>query len=343
MNETNNYDYIKGNFANITGLKEIKEPVYFYESLVITAVSTISLIFCVTNVVVFSQKQFKEKVFVYLKHESIFMTMNLLISVFVPLIQCNSCSFSKSLPGRVYFFVFEVYITSITEMSSLISTIMATVNCITMVDKKAAGCLFSLSNINVYVVVVFEILLSGILFFHQLFHGYIIRQDDGLQSFIKADFYNSLVSRICDAIVYTVRDGILVITLIALNVYLLVIVRRNLARKRKILTQKRSNIQDPREKKIKRSQKKLVKMVLVDSLVYFLSRMVILVYILFATFLAVLNHNYTLRLVVLDIVNILKELSYGMMFFVYFFFNKRFRNGFLKFKLCRMFSSRSEN
>lgn len=312
------------------------EPVYFYESLCMTFVSIISFITCVVNIVVFSQEQFKEKVFVYLKHESMFMAANMVISMLIPISQCTNCIISKSLLSVIYVLYFSIYITSIIEMSSLISTIMATINCTIMVDRKAAGFLIVFNKINVYAVVAFEIVISALLFLHQIFQRIIVRSSQDEYLLVTSDFNNMKASFILDIMAYTVRDGIFVIILVALNVYLLVIVRRNLAQKRKILTNKKSNIKDPREKKIKQSEKKLVKMVLTDSLVYFLSRMIILVFMVFSRLFTI-----ACWFEIFDIVNILKELSYGIMFFIYFHFNKRFRTALLNFKLFRIFRKQS--
>lgn len=332
MNNTNNSYYLNHSLGN-DSIGENREPVYFYESLIITVVCTFGLITCIINVVVFSRKQFKEKLFFYLKIESIFMGVCFLIYIFTPLSQCKSCLVSKSLARNIFSLIFEIYIMSVNDMSSLMTKIMATINCIVMVDRKAAGFLIVFNKINVYMVLIFEIAFSSLLFLYQIFQRNIIRIENDSFKLVHTEFYNSQANYILDTVSYTIRDGLLVIMLIALNVFMLIIIRRNLSQKQTILLQTNRKSS---EKKIKRSQKKLVNMILFDSLVYFLSRSVIFVFMVVARFFQIDN-----SLIISDIVIIIKELSYGAMFFIYFYFNKRFRTVLVSLKVCCLFRKQS--
>lgn len=290
----------------------------FVMSLIICSVCVLGLPLIFTNMTVFSHKSFKEKVFVYLNYESYFMALNLIISAFLPVYRCYVCSVSKSLWAVVYQKFLVIYAISITEMGALYSEIFATVCCICILEPNTYRVFLFFNRVNKYLVFVFEVVTSGALFAYQLFEYDIIRLNQTNDYYlIVTDFGQSELNSVFQIVVFSIRDGFLLLILIVANVYMMFVAKKSLNNKMKILKG------HSKQSQIRKTQTHLTTMVLADSVVYVCARMPILVFNAGIRQIGIFNYNYD---VVINSIIVIIRTSYGLKFFLYYTFNRRFRN-----------------
>lgn len=301
---------------------------YFYTgefimSSIITSICLLSIGFLVVNIVILSNRQFKEKLFVYLKLESIYMCLNMIVAAIFPFYYST---YSKSFLANVYMLLGQIYATSFLEMCALLSGILASFCCLIFVYYPNNGRACRLVNgLNPYMMSAILTLACSALFSYELFQFRINREDVNEQNFYTKK-YDSTVYDVLQSLTYFIRDCLCLITLLAVNLFMTIKARKSLKMKAKIMKytlSKRDNSTGAVTTNHKRSHNKLMKMLLFDSLLYTFSRLPVAIY-------------YGFLNIVLDFHSIFFELtlsifivvSYGLKFFLYFHFNTKFRSLF---------------
>jgi hypothetical protein len=200
-------------------------------------------ILCSLCIVVFSQPSFGQKLYKFLKYESIFIACDLLIKSGSPVTYCKSCALSTTLFSCVYLIYFCVYLSSICEMSALICNILSALFCHLHISKLRMqkpvkpSLLFVLININHRIIVCFIVLFSACLYSYQLFQfeinhvGNSTIQSENFYVVEPTSFYYSDLNMSLEIISHSIRDGFNLTILIIVNTLLIIKIRRNLKQK----------------------------------------------------------------------------------------------------------------
>jgi hypothetical protein len=286
----------------------------------VSGVSFLSLLASTINIAVFSNRQFKDTLFVYLKLESLLMGVNSAITALSPLYDpAKSATLPRSLLACVYQLYGKTYLASVLEMSALLASICATIICLSLVNQKNKRIFHLAVQLNPYLVILVELVLSALLFIYQLFSSQIVQASDGYYYLISTSFTVSQLNYVLVYVTFYIRDTFMVALLTLLNVYMTFEVRKCLKNKVKLAGS--ADASGAKTVVIKQYQKKLTKMMIVDSSTLILSRLIIFVYFVLKNINPNIKSKYTICLVYL-----LPPLSNGIKFFIFFHFNKLFRN-----------------
>lgn len=296
----------------------------FSMSLVVSSIGLLSILSTLMNIFIFSNAQFKEKLFTFIKLESIFMCSDLSIIIMLPFYYCKDCSFSKSLAYCINWKYFQVYLTSLCEMCALISSILASFTC--LVSNFSPIVKFKpIIDLNPYLVSVVSFVTSGLLFMFQLFQYNIQKNIDGTFYLIDTEFRDSQLNNILQLMSFSIRDCLLIVILVVLNVFMMKKAKELLKNKARILKKStfKSAERTSKDGMIKKSQNKLIKLLVFDSMLYVLSRIPLVVYFVVIN----LIFNYSSEYIEISL-SLIVSVSYGLKFLIYFKFNKKFRNVF---------------
>jgi hypothetical protein len=290
---------------------------------VISFISCLSVLTSSVNTIVWSDKTFKENLFVYLKLESILMAINSAFTAIDPIYNCKPCHVSRLYFASVFELSCKYYLASILEMSAIISGIFGTITCLSLIDQNNKRAIKLTANLNPYVVTLSGIVFAAIMFFYQLFASQIVLQptNDGGQrySLVSASFSESILGSVLVYVSFITRDALLVFILILSNVHLAIYTRQHLHNKLKI-TGDRS---DSKTVAINKSKSDLTKMVLIDTSILIFSRLIILVNAIMHYVSPEIKTIYTGYTV-----NFMPPFSYVFKFFIYYHYNKRFSKVF---------------
>jgi hypothetical protein len=269
-------------------------------------ITILGTLFCSMCIVVFSQPSFSQKLYKFLKYESIFIACNLVIKSCSPIAYCKSCPVSKTLFSCVYLLYFCIYLSSICEMSALICNIFSALYCYLHISKlrmqKPAkpSPLFVLVNLNPRVIVCFLVVFSACLYSYQLFQFEIVQvssnsstiQSENHCTVNQTSFYYSNLNMSLEIISHSIRDGLNLITLICINSMLIVKIKRNLKRKQTSVSVVRNtdtSLTSGNESRVTRpsvvkiplvilSQKKITKLIVINCFNTILGRLPIFLY-----------------------------------------------------------------
>lgn len=274
-------------------------------------VSIFGCFLCLISAYFFSSEEFKEKLFRYLKIECILMAIDLSITSFrslAPLYMCRTTT--KTCPPQLSLFPVIIdtyifaYVPSPVEACALAVDIFAALNCLFMVNQHQSWFQQFIVNLNPYIMLLTTATFFATMFFYQVFTN-------------KYLFYIDFIivnRKYFDIVTYSIRDGLLLAVLIVLNFMISLNVKKSLARK---MTIQKEKVKD----RVKRSQNKLTIMVLADCINSIIGRIPI-----FALF--IIKNVYKPLTVIVPLSSLCSLavfLSYFLKFFLYFNFNKRFR------------------
>ena len=333
--------------------------VYIY---VIPLISIIGFILSILCFLIFSNKDFKETLYKYLQVESLLISINLFIQTFRPVYFYNESYFSKSLFSQAYSFYILYYFVSSLEMASFILHIMSSLDFFLLISNLTQKLSFY-KKLNYKIVSIIICLFSILIYIYILFIKE-IRSHDVL--FINAEneiisysiiylsydteFSKSIWKKVIEIAVVVLRDGILLLTLVILNIVIYLHVRKSIMKKKKMLKQKdkdngtmiktEASIDDVSvsnnqtngkksnsERKSSRAQYKLTIMVIIGSLNCILGRLPILTDFIVQN---IIGWNDQVKL--LNMYACLAVyVSYSINFFLYMYTNKRFNKVFFQY------------
>jgi hypothetical protein len=197
-------------------------------------VGSIGLLFELICFIVLSNKEFNGTLFKYLKYQVIFEAIDLLIGVLRPIHDCKTCPISKTYYSQLHFLITIVYLASVCEMSALMCQIASVYHCLKLISINKQFT-FSKSFLakHLHRVIVFLIFFySALLFSYQLLQYRIIHKEDtdSYELVDSSDFDPSLWL-VCESISFGIRDLVLLIILISLNLLLFFKVKQNIKHK----------------------------------------------------------------------------------------------------------------
>jgi hypothetical protein len=313
---------------NLENQTSINDYIYVYGA---TPICLVSFLLSLFNVIVLSDCQFKSenKLFVYLKFSSLFTSVDLFLGLLAPVYRLKAWHVSRSLTAKILLNYVAKYVQNVLEKSELLCTLLAAHSCLKLIQQNRH---LTTCGSQPYVCVGVAFVTLAITTSHQIFYSYIIADYYPTQ---QATFYRTVKTRFSDSKVYNVieiasfslNNGLFLIILTLLNAMIVRKVQLNLDNKMK-MTKAASG------EKNKRTRAKLLRMVFFDcgnTIVCHLA--IVLYFILFNTQPAGFRAS--------GIVWSAVYFSFGLKFFILYYFNKRFRFS-VKKKISKlgMFSSR---
>ena len=266
-------------------------------------ISVFGFFFCVASVYVLWSSEFKENLFIYLRIECIIMSFDLLLSTIRSPLRGFLCRTSDCLlpnPFVQVLIILLIYFPSPTEATAIITDIFASLNCLIMLKPNRNKFEQIIFNLNPFVTIVVAYLIFSLIYVYQCFTSLFLFHFDFV---ISNQIYFDLIT-------FSIRDGLLVLILIILNVIIAIKVKSNLKKKIAIVRETTTL------KKMQRSQQRMSIMVLADSVNSIVGRIPILcLFVLRNLNLNPINSAFFLG----------AFLSYFLKFFIFLKFNKRFR------------------
>jgi hypothetical protein len=203
--------------------------------------------------------------------------------------QFSNVEFASPYFMQIWYIYFKSYLSYILRLSSQLMEIMATFNCAISINKSMQWCnsriVFFWANIiiftycsvfHLYIVFIFKICpvnettttvnLNETIVYHKHSQYYLCR----------SDFYNSTVATVFESIQTSMRDFLSLIVIVALNLWILIGLKKYRKKKEKEMNQKIS-IQIFRNK-AQIVQRQKIKMIMFLCINYILGRIMVLVY-----------------------------------------------------------------
>ena len=266
-------------------------------------ISFLGFFFCIASVYVLWSDEFKENLFIYLRIECMLMALDLILAGFRSLFRGFACRTSTCPIPNTFVQVLIVlftYFPSPIEASALATDIFASLNCLIMLKPNRNKFEQFIFNLNPFVTIVFVFLTFSLIFIYQCFTNIDLYYLDFV---ISNQIYFDLIA-------FSIRDGLLLLILILLNVIIAWKVKSSLRKKMSIVKETTSI------EKMQRSQHRMTIMVLADSVNSIVGHIPLLcVFILRNLNLSPISSAFFL----------FTFLSYFLKFFIFLKFNKRFR------------------
>ena len=203
---------------------------------ILPIVSSVGFFLSVLCFIVFSNSIFKERLYTYIKIETVFCSLYLLIQAIRPIHSCNECGLSTLLISQIYYVYFAIYMVSICEFSAFAFQIFAAINCyqliISVKSESKMNC-----KMPFKLICFLTIFLSCLLFSFQLIEYEIVGIHVGnsslpiIYSTNCTRFWSSDIRKIWEMTAIIIRDIIGMICLVTVNLILFINV--NVAIKRK--------------------------------------------------------------------------------------------------------------
>ncbi|CAF0792570.1 unnamed protein product [Brachionus calyciflorus] len=199
--------------------------------------------------VVFSNPEFKEVLYKYLKMESLSVLLDLLITSIKPIYYCRTCSVSRTYFSQVYFIGFIVYGASILEQSAIINRILSTLCCLMLLRNKIGRMRMFFAMNSYKIISLFVFFSSATLFSYQVFMFEIVLIEKEILNVTiceytleKSEFSKTRIKTVLEISAFLIRDGINLIILIVLNSIIFLRFRNELIRKKVFFKPTNSNL-----------------------------------------------------------------------------------------------------
>jgi hypothetical protein len=315
----------------------------------------ISLIGFILNMIcfiIYSDREFKESLYKYLKVESIFISMNLFMQLFRPfeayrIGNLNSINWSsKSYLAQFFEFYCLNFLASVFEMTALMLHLISSFNYYILLSYKPGSSFYNklklLEKVSYIKITIIFTLFSILAFLFQIFQYDLVAVNIIMDKFnltenehriayfkIESGFYNTPLSKFLTLFWFSFRDGFILLLLFILNIFIYFEANYSF-RKKFSFFMASSNSTDSlsvvSNNKLKsrdnKAQIKLAIMVIATSMNFFVGRFpILLAFILKNT-----ENGWTRPVKIsMDIGCLTVFVSYPLFFYHYFFFNKRFR------------------
>ena len=292
----------------------INDAIYYFACFPLSIPSAIIFIFCL---IILSRLSKEASIFVYIKLESFFMLIDILIDAFLPLIkllnsQPNTCLIGGILNAALFF-----HLSAVVEMSSMIMAIITALNCYSILGANKNEWFSFLFRINPYLLSFLAFLLSTLNFSYQYFMFYIgNKQNDTDLCLIQNDFSYSRTVSVLTILSFSISNVFLLAILVWINYLLIIRLRRNFSDKEMIAKDSLTN-------KRRSMEKKMTKLVLVECLVFCFGRIPLFVFFIVDSFLDI---NITRKLPLAGLVTLFILVSFVFKFFLFYRLNIRFRS-----------------
>jgi hypothetical protein len=313
-----------------------------YYTAIIPILPTLGLILNIIIFLIFSHSTFsKQNVYAFLKYEAFFIAVDLFINSFEFITVCPGIK--STYLAQVYFIYPLIISTSFFELSAIICHIISNMELILLISNKERPKLLQKLPNKIICLMVF--LFSCVLYSYMFFLNYIkvdFSENNGFnQTWTQVlgyklgytEFNETSLKKFIDILVFVIRDGVCLAILVALNIVIFYKVKTALSKKKLILSpEQTSTSNNMKKKKLKSSNRKTSIMVIVISLSYTIGRLPYLVNSIIG--------NISSSVDILSFISVLCIfVSYDSYFFIYYFFNNRFRSLFKEsisfFAKCR--------
>jgi hypothetical protein len=293
--------------------KDLSLRQYFFV-FVNPAICPLTLLVNLFSFFIFSHAEFKhEELFIYLKLQALCICVDMVISMFTPMYTVFQWTTARSLLPRLIDSYGFYYLTNVVEKTELALTIMAAFSCYRMLNSLSTT--RAVSVLRPYVISAFLIVLLVITTSHQIFYFdlvpyYDTTNNSTLYKRFQSSFSQTQTYKILDVLSFTLNNGLFLIILIVLDLAILKKLRESMNRKIKINT---GNAEQLRRYKVK----------LTKTMIYDCSNSICCHFSIVLSF--VLENSLSDGFPFIGPVWTLVYLTYINKFFIFFFFNKRFR------------------
>jgi hypothetical protein len=313
-------------------------PIFLY---VCPTLGMVGLFLNILVLVVLSDAQFKETLYRYLQIEAIFIGINLFVNCLRPIHYYKTNWLSVSRFSYIYLVYALHFLASVLEMAAILAQLCSTIDFYLLISSSHKK--FKLFSVLAYHKTIGSliILLSFLLYAYQIFDKkiacYTVAYQNTLRQVCRDErtrFSETTVKKAFEIGVFILRDLVLLMLLMSLNVLIFLRVKRSMKNKRSILNCRikrgeqlaiKSNAQrKDTVKSIERTQQRTALMVLLNGLNYFMGRTPILVYFIWNN----LDNWSDAMLYYLQAAVLAVYLSYTIKFFLYYKSNSKFRRSF---------------
>lgn len=314
-----------------------------YYTAIIPILPALGLILNIFIFLIFSHSTFrKQNVYAFLKYEAFLIAVDLFINSLEFIILCPGIK--NTYLAQVYFIYPLMISTSFLELSAIICHIISNLELILLISNKERPKL--LQKVPNLIICLMVFLFSCVLYSYMFFLNYIKVDFQEISNGFNqtwtqvlgyklgyTEFNQTSLKKFIDILVFAIRDGVCLVVLIALNIVIFYKVKTALSKKKLILSQEQtSTSNNMKKKKFKNSKLKTSIMVFVISCSYTIGRLPYLVHSIIG--------NISSSVEILSFISVLCIfISYDSYFFIYYFFNNRFRSLFKQslgfFAKCR--------
>jgi hypothetical protein len=281
------------------------DPVF---RIIIPSIGFIGLITNIACVIIFSNKDFKEDMYHYLKFKSIAVIMHLFIQILRPLSILKGNFSSASIISVIYDLYFLSYFVSFFELSIILFHILSTIEYYLIVSNnndvmkliRKVSC-----RSKILFIFIFSMFMYIDILFSRVIHGWHLAEinesnkivDQRIYYSIQTTSFGSTMARkIISSIVFMIRDGLNLVILVILNILIYLNVMESIKKKRAIIFKSRKvddstksvsigmsnsgsskSTSSNNNKKINKTERKVTLMVLFSSITYVSTRIPLLI------------------------------------------------------------------
>jgi hypothetical protein len=205
------------------------------------AVGLVGFIFNLLVFLIFSTQNFREPIlYKYLKLEAMFICFDMFITMFKPIYYCDSCEISRTMASQIYFVYFNIYCASFLEMSAIICRNFSALICLLLISNRFKKLSNFLTKKSFFKFIILGIVLvSCIIYSYSLFEYQIIEiiglANETRMYAAKTDFGKGNLKADLEIGATIVRDCVNLFILVVVNILIIVQLKINLKKKRKIL------------------------------------------------------------------------------------------------------------
>ena len=277
----------------------------------------VSLIFTTLIIVILHRLEDREnKIFTYLKYESIFVFVDCFIIALLPLYKSSQMIISPAVQCVLKEIMFN-FLSGTVELSSLIMAIFSALTLFLLFETTSNRFLSYLLLPKPYITAVIVFITSSLIFGHYLtvFQIFSVHQNQSTTDFSCSNSINSsMFYNVMTLVSFGLNNGPMVLVLIFVNALVLVKTKKRLGNKSIGLNSNSKRIS---------KEKNLTKLILADCANLIFGRIPLFIYLFIV--LNKIRISFFLSLTVFTTL-----LSYTFKFFLFYHFNNRFRNETLK-------------
>jgi hypothetical protein len=309
---------------------------YFY-TFVYPVIALLSLVLNLFSFVIFSDAEFKnEKLFAYLKLQSLCISTDMLVVFFSTFLEDEQWQISKTWAAKwLYQYVFT-YFKDVLEKTELLLAILAAYYCLKMITQLTTARKQSVGN-NVSCISIGLLALMCATTSHKIFRYEIQPQtanyalnNQTIYEIVKTGFGLSRFYKDVEILSFALNNGLFLLALIYLNFRIVRKSRSNINVKLKITRGRGQRTEKTVEECAKAAKAKLTKMIVLDCFNTILGHFLIVTYYTLKNTLA---GGFPYDGPIWSVI----YFSFFFKFFIFFYFNKRFRQNankkVAKFKL----------
>jgi hypothetical protein len=266
-----------------------------------------------------------ERLFVYLKLQSLVICVDMLFAVIYPYYTVRNSTINDSFLSTFIFIYGFCYFQDVLEKTELAYTIIAAYCCYKMITQlnTRPSTLSQSMFANPYVIAAFLLALLSFTTSQKVFRNqmdvYVNAENQTIYRIVLTPFSNTDFYKILEVLSFSLNNGLCLLILIVMDLLILIKLRKNLNMKLKLT----NNITE-----VNRSKVELTKTIFLDCFNSIICHFcIVLFYVLRNTLESGFSSHTPFWLVV--------YFSYSFKFFIFYFFNRRFRHNVCK-KMSRL-------